>query len=72
MPFCGRAGISRSGAPTVVALATIRDIEEGKELCIDYNPDHDEQEEFNAHMTNDRRVPCKCGAGAGVCRGWVF
>lgn len=59
-----------AGAPTVVALATIRDIAIGEELSIDYNPGHNEEEEFAAHMANERKVPCKCGAG--VCRGWVF
>lgn len=57
-------------APTVIAMATIRDIVEGEELSIDYNPSHSMPEVWANFENNEKKVKCLCEAQN--CRGWVF
>ena len=68
---CRSFEIKLGEAPTVVALASVRNIVVGEELCIDYNPGHADPEMYEAHMANgQRKVQCLCGAAR--CRKWVF
>ena len=49
-------------APTMVALASIRDIAVGEELSVDYSPGHNDARVFAAFMASGaRRVQCLCG-----------